>query len=96
MTLCRSLCEILLRLLTSHKTKFPEKKTKLHSTSGSVFCAIWYHLYNLKIVKNTHGGVIIVQMESNCVKTSQMYYVFEMMNSALMKNFEEQVSLAEL
>ena len=22
-------------------------------------CAIWYHLYNLKNVKNTHGGVLI-------------------------------------
>ena len=25
-----------------------------------MFCAIWYHLYNLKNVKNTHGGVIIL------------------------------------
>ena len=23
-------------------------------------CAIWYHLYNLKSVKNTHGGVLIL------------------------------------
>ena len=23
-------------------------------------CAIWYHLYNLKNVKNTHGGVLLV------------------------------------
>ena len=23
-----------------------------------MLCAIWYHLYNLKIVKNTHGGLI--------------------------------------
>ena len=23
-------------------------------------CAIWYHLYNLKYVKNTHGGVLIL------------------------------------
>ena len=23
-----------------------------------VRCAIWYHLYNLKDVKNTHGGVL--------------------------------------
>ena len=22
-----------------------------------MFCAIWYELYNLKNVKNTHGGV---------------------------------------
>ena len=25
-----------------------------------VRCAIWYHLYNLKNVKNTHGGVLAV------------------------------------
>ena len=23
-------------------------------------CAIWYHLHNLKIVKNTHGGVLLL------------------------------------
>ena len=23
-------------------------------------CAIWYHLYNLKNVKNTHGGILIL------------------------------------
>ena len=25
-----------------------------------VCCAIWYHLYNLKNVKKTHGGVLIL------------------------------------
>ena len=24
-------------------------------------CAIWYHLYNLKNVKKTHGGVLILE-----------------------------------
>ena len=24
------------------------------------FCAIWYHLTNLKNVKNTHGGVLLL------------------------------------
>ena len=29
-------------------------------------CAIWYHLYNLKNVKNTHGGVLVlVKSKSN-------------------------------
>ena len=23
-------------------------------------CAIWYHLYNLKNVENTHGGVLLL------------------------------------
>ena len=26
-------------------------------------CAIWYHLYNLKNMKNTHGGVLILYFE---------------------------------
>ena len=26
-----------------------------------VFCAIWYHPYNLKNVKNTHGGVLLLE-----------------------------------
>ena len=25
-----------------------------------VRCAIWYHVYNLKNVKNTYGGVLIL------------------------------------
>ena len=25
-----------------------------------MLCAIWHHLYNLKNVKNTHGGVLLL------------------------------------
>ena len=28
-------------------------------------CAIWYHLYNLTKVKNTHGGVLILVTSRN-------------------------------
>ena len=29
-------------------------------------CAIWYHLHNLKNVKNTHGGVsILVELQAD-------------------------------
>ena len=28
-------------------------------SSNVMFCANWYHLYNLKNVKNTHGGVLL-------------------------------------
>ena len=30
-----------------------------------MFCAIWYHLYNLKNVKNTHGGVLLLVKLNN-------------------------------
>ena len=39
-----------------------------HEGLFMVRCAIWYHLYNLKNVKNYHGGVLILaklQAEGN-------------------------------
>ena len=29
-----------------------------------VRCAIWYHLYNFEDVENTHGGVLLLQLQS--------------------------------
>ena len=28
-----------------------------------MLCAIWYHLYNIKNVKNTHGGVLLLVLK---------------------------------
>ena len=34
-------------------------------------CAIWYHLYNFKNAKNTHGGVLLlVNLQA---KSQQLY-----------------------
>ena len=47
-----------------------------------MFCAIWYHLYNLKNVKNTHGGVLLLvkmQASSNFTKSNtppRMFFTF--------------------
>ena len=45
-------------------------------------CTIWYHLYNLKNVKNTHGRVLILvklQAEAcNFTKTNILPWVFLM------------------
>ena len=45
-----------------------------------MLCAIWHHLYNLKNVKNTHGGVILLvklQAEAyNFTKSNTFPYVF--------------------
>ena len=35
-----------------------------------MFCAIWYHLHDLKNVKNTHGGVFL--MSRVCRETKVM------------------------
>ena len=29
-----------------------------------MLCVIWYHLYNFKNVKNTHGGVLLSTIET--------------------------------
>ena len=32
-------------------------------------CAIWYHFHNLKNVKNTHGGVLLlVKLQAKCLQ----------------------------
>ena len=45
------------------KTKFLNHLLRIALSIKDVFvvhCAIWYHLYNFKNVKNTHGGVLIL------------------------------------
>ena len=37
---------------------------------------IWYHLYNLKSVKNTHGGALLL------VKLQRITYLYKVANSA--------------
>ena len=40
--------------------------------------AIWYHLYNLKNVKNTHGGVLLlVKLQAaTLLKVTLLYWCF--------------------
>ena len=39
---------------------FYGKKNISFSSLFEMFCAIWYHLYNLKNLKNIHGGVLLL------------------------------------
>ena len=45
-----------------------------------MFCWIWYHFYNLKNVKNTHGGVLLsvnLQVEAcNFLKVTLLHWCF--------------------
>ena len=46
-----------------------------------VRCAIWYHLYNLKNMKNTHGGVLIlVKLQAAQVAQHITYIEFNTKN----------------
>ena len=45
--------------ITDSWSKYTLNRT-LILTSAVMLCAIWHHLYNLKDVKNTHGGVLLL------------------------------------
>ena len=44
-----------------------------HSQLFVMRCAIWYHLYNIKNLKNTHGGVLLL---GNFTKSNTPPWVF--------------------
>ena len=61
--------------------------------SNLMFCVIWYHLYNLKNVKNIHGGVLLLiklQVTSQMIKNGQklplnmVFPLFRKMKSLLL------------
>ena len=39
-------------------------------------CAIWYHLYNLNNVKNTHGGVLILVKLTKINTSPWVFFTF--------------------
>ena len=42
-----------------------------------MLCAIWYHLYDLKNVKNTHGGLsLLVKLKAYFTKSNTSLWVF--------------------
>ena len=41
-----------------------------------VRCAIWYHSYNLKNVKNTYGGVLLLVKPATLLKVHSSMGVF--------------------
>ena len=41
-----------------------------------MFCAIWYHLYNLKHVKNFHGGVLLLVKLQKSNTPSSVIFMF--------------------
>ena len=45
-----------------HKKSGGMKRENVNHVSSvfEMLCAVWYHLYNLENVKNTHGGVVLL------------------------------------
>ena len=41
-----------------------------------MLCAIWYHMYNLKNVKNTHGGVLLLVKPATLLKVTLLHGCF--------------------
>ena len=49
-----------------------EERSSQCFTLFVVLCAIWYHSYNLKYAKNTHGGVLLlVKLEASACNFSK-------------------------
>ena len=45
-----------------------------------ILCAIWYHLYNLKSVKNTHGGMILlVKLQTSSMVVFHVFQIVQVM-----------------
>ena len=55
-----SIVEIILVKLQAYKVQTVNRLHHKFFPEYVMRCAIWYHLYNLKNVKNTHGGVLIL------------------------------------
>ena len=53
---------------------YSNKSDFIHSTSVK-HCAIWYHLYNLKNVKNIHGGVLLL-VAVTLLKVTLLHWCF--------------------
>ena len=70
LTLCCALL-VITRYYCSKKALFLSSFKQLYET----FCAIWYHLYNLKNMKNTHGGMLLL------VKLQALAYNFTKSNT---------------
>ena len=45
-------------------------------------CAIWYHLHNLKDVKSTHGGVLILVKLQAEASPMGVFHVFKIVQMA--------------
>ena len=57
-----------------------------------MFCAIWYHLYNLKNMKNTHGGVLhLVKLQAFRISGP----IVEVKKSALINDYENIIACSE-
>ena len=69
-------------LLTANNTREAQHGGifKCLSNSNVMLCAIWYHLYNLKNVKSTYGGVLLlVKLQAsacNFTKSNTPRWVF--------------------
>ena len=47
-------------------------KQVVQSVLQETFCAIWYDLYSLKNVKNTHGEVILLEEKKSKLKNTEL------------------------
>ena len=61
--------------ISTNNFALPNAESSNSGQLNVVHCAIWYHLYNSKNVKNTHGGVLLL------VKLQTIAYNFTKSNT---------------
>ena len=73
----RESCDVMMSISTWGRTRFWILDALRDLVPSVMLCAIWYHLYYLKNVKNTHRGVLlVVKLQANDTKlrnASQVY-----------------------
>ena len=55
-------------------------------------CAIWYHLYNLTNLKNTHGGMLLL-VKLQAKSLHKWYQIAQSVSYDLLKNGEKENSV---
>ena len=61
--------------ITNIEKKYPQSLWR--TIIFVIRCAIWYHLYSLENVKNTHGGVLIlVKLQATLLKLTLLHGCF--------------------
>ena len=61
-------------MITACRSKFMNERQTM--ISHVMYCTIWYYLYNLKNMKKTHGGVLLLVKPATLLKSNTPPWLF--------------------
>ena len=62
------------QMITACRSKFMNERQTM--ISHVMYYTIWYHLYNLKNMKKTHGGVLLLVKPATLLKVTLLHGCF--------------------